>query len=42
MGANVGTTITAWLILMFGFKVNIEEYALIFIAIGAPMLFFGK
>lgn len=42
MGANIGTTITAWLILMFGFKVNIEEYALIFIAIGAPMLFFGK
>ncbi len=42
MGANIGTTITAWLILLFGFKVSVEDYALIFIAIGAPLLFFSK
>lgn len=42
MGANIGTTITAWLILIFGFKVSIGSYALVLIAIGAPFLFFGK
>lgn len=42
MGANIGTTITAWLILVFGFKVSLGSYALIFIAIGAPLLFFSK
>ncbi|MCB9225408.1 MAG: Na/Pi cotransporter family protein [Crocinitomicaceae bacterium] len=42
MGANIGTTITAWLILVFGFKVDIGEYALIFIAFGSPFLFFSK
>lgn len=42
MGANIGTTITGWLINIFGFKVSIGSYALIFIAIGAPFMFFGK
>ncbi len=42
MGANIGTTMTAWLILVFGFKVSISSYALILIAFGAPMLFFTK
>lgn len=42
MGANIGTTITGWLINIFGFKVSIGEYALVFIAIGAPFLFIGK
>jgi len=42
MGANIGTTITAWLILLLGFKVSLSSYALIFIAFGAPMVFFGK
>jgi phosphate:Na+ symporter len=42
MGANIGTTMTAWLILVFGFKVSISSYALILIAFGAPMLFFSK
>jgi len=42
MGANIGTTITAWLILIFGFKVSLASYALIFIAFGAPMVFFAK
>jgi phosphate:Na+ symporter len=42
MGANIGTTITAWLILLLGFKVSLSDYALIFIAFGAPMIFFAK
>ena len=42
MGANIGTTLTAWLILIFGFKVSLSDYAYIFIAIGAPLLFFTK
>lgn len=42
MGANIGTTITAWLILLFGFKVSLGPYALVFIAIGAPLMFFSK
>ena len=28
MGANVGTTITGWLIAFFGFRFNLSEYAL--------------
>ena len=41
MGANIGTTITALLILFFGFsKFSISDYALPIIAIGFPMLFF--
>lgn len=39
MGANIGTTITAWLVLLLGFKVDISSYALMLIAIGAPLLF---
>ncbi len=40
MGANIGTTITAWLVLLLGFKVSISSYALVLIALGAPLLFF--
>ena len=42
MGANIGTTITAWLISIFGFKVQIASVALPIIAIGFPMLFMSK
>ena len=42
MGANIGTTITAWLISIVGFKVKIASYALPIIAIGFPMMFFSK
>jgi len=42
MGANIGTTITAWLIAYVGFKVSIATYALPIIAIGFPMMFFNK
>ncbi len=42
MGANIGTTITGWLVSIFGFKVSISSYALIFIAIGAPLMFMNR
>ena len=42
MGANIGTTITGWLVSIFGFKVSISSYALIFIAIGAPLMFMAR
>ncbi len=42
MGANVGTTITAWLISLLGFKVKISAIALPIIAIGFPMMFSSR
>jgi phosphate:Na+ symporter len=42
MGANIGTTITAWLIAFFGFKVKISAFALPIIAIGFPLMFAKK
>jgi phosphate:Na+ symporter len=42
MGANIGTTITAWLISIVGFKVKISAYALPIIAFGFPMMFFSR
>ncbi|MBT6169760.1 MAG: Na/Pi cotransporter family protein, partial [Flavobacteriaceae bacterium] len=42
MGANIGTTITAWLISLLGFKVKISSVALPIIAIGFPMMFSSK
>lgn len=42
MGANVGTTITAWLVLFLGFKVDISSYAYMIIAFATPLLFIPK
>ena len=42
MGANIGTTVTAWLISLLGFKVKISAIALPIIAIGFPMMFSSK
>ena len=39
MGANVGTTATAWIITLFGFKVDIGMYAYPIIAFCIPLLF---
>ena len=41
MGANVGTTVTAWIISAVGFKVNIAALALPMLAIGMPLIFSG-
>jgi phosphate:Na+ symporter len=39
MGANIGTTITAWIILIIGFKVSVGSYAYMMIALAFPLLF---
>ena len=39
MGANVGTTITAWLISILGFKVSMAKIAIPIIGISFPLLF---
>lgn len=39
MGANIGTTVTAWLISILGFKVKISVISLPLIGIGFPLLF---
>ena len=36
MGANVGTTVTAWVIALFGFKVNISLFVLPIIGVVLP------
>ena len=36
MGANVGTTVTAWVIALFGFKVNISLFVLPIVAVSLP------
>ncbi|MDE5723130.1 MAG: Na/Pi symporter, partial [Paramuribaculum sp.] len=42
MGANVGTTFTAWVIALFGFKVNISAFVLPMIGLSIPLLFTKK
>ncbi len=42
MGANIGTTITAWIVSYFGFKFKIVAVALPIIAVGLPMVLLGK
>lgn len=39
MGANVGTTFTAWVIALFGFKVNMSAFMLPLIGLAVPLLF---
>ncbi len=39
MGANVGTTVTAWFISFFGFKVSLGAIAIPLLAFGVPALF---
>lgn len=41
MGANVGTTVTAWIISIFGFKVNISLFAIPLIGLAIPFIFLG-
>ena len=42
MGANIGTTVTAWIISIFGFKVDMAAFALPLLAIALPHIFSGK
>lgn len=39
MGANVGTTVTAWIISLFGFRVDVSVLALPIIGICIPLVF---
>ena len=41
-GANIGTTVTAWIISIFGFKVDMAAFALPLLAIALPLIFSGK
>lgn len=42
MGANIGTTVTAWMISIFGFKMQITPFAIALIGIFFPFIFFGR
>lgn len=42
MGANIGTTVTAWVISLFGFKIDIATYAVPIVALSIPFIFSSK
>ncbi len=42
MGANIGTTVTAWIISALGFQVDISAFSLPLLAFGIPLLFSQK
>ena len=42
MGANIGTTVTAWIITAIGFKVDIAAFAIPLLALGMPLIFSSK
>ena len=41
-GANVGTTVTTWIISAFSFEVSISDYSILLLAVGVPMLFMKR
>lgn len=42
MGANIGTTVTAWIISLLGFKVDISGFAIPILAFAIPLIFSKK
>lgn len=42
MGANIGTTMTAWIIVFVGFQFKISDLALPILLLGVPLLFFRR
>lgn len=42
MGANIGTTVTAWMVSIFGFKMQITPIAVSLIGLFFPFMFFGR
>ena len=42
MGANIGTTITGWLVAFLGFKVKLNLLSIPLFAFGVPMLFSNR
>jgi len=39
MGANIGTTVTGWIIAILGFKVKLSAYSIPLFAVGVPLMF---
>lgn len=39
MGANIGTTVTGWIVAVFGFKMKLDLLSIPLFAFGVPMLF---
>jgi phosphate:Na+ symporter len=42
MGANIGTTLTAWLMSIFGFQINMSDYIFCLFALAIPLIFSKK
>jgi len=42
MGANIGTTVTAWMVAIFGFQMQITPIAIMLIGLFFPFMFFGR
>lgn len=42
MGANIGTTVTGWIVAIFGFKASMAALALPIMGVAFPFLFFGN
>lgn len=41
-GANVGTTVTTWIISAFSLEVSISDYSIVLLAVAVPLLFLKK
>lgn len=42
MGANIGTTVTGWIVSLLGFRIDITMYALLLMALAAPLMLMRK
>jgi phosphate:Na+ symporter len=42
LGANLGTTSTAWIVAYFGLKLNVSSVAMLFVAVGALVRLLGR
>ena len=42
LGANIGTTITGWIVSILGFKIKLKVFSVPLFALGVPMLFSNK
>jgi phosphate:Na+ symporter len=42
MGANIGTTLTAWIMSIFGFQIDLSDYVFCLFAIAIPLIFSKK
>lgn len=41
-GANVGTTVTTWIISAFSFEINISTYTIVLLAVAVPLMFMKR